>query len=97
MTDRPTGLERLMAMMSGQNPPPQTPKAPTPEEIAEQRNVLVANLMAVAEMLAPVFDHADGIRHELTRRGYSSQHAEQVAMVWLVSTVQTIGSAQGAS
>ena len=99
MTQRPNGLERLLGYVSarlGDEPSPEDkPKMPTREEIDHTRNELSNTLLAFAELMSPVFDHADGIRTDLTRRGWSPQAAEQVALVWLINSVQSVMSGWG--
>ncbi|MEU3785227.1 hypothetical protein [Streptomyces sp900129855] len=92
MTERPTGLDRLLGYvashLSDETAAKQGPKGLTPEEIDHKRNELSNSLLVFAELMAPIFDHADGVRADLKRRGWSAQAAEQVALVWLVNTVQ---------
>lgn len=92
MTERPSRIDRLLgymaAHMSDAPAGEDKPKEITREEIDRTRNQLTSNLMAFSELMGPIFDHADGIRADLERRKWSPQAAEQVALVWLLNSVQ---------
>ncbi|MER6632262.1 hypothetical protein ABT301_29280 [Streptomyces sp. NPDC000987] len=92
MTQRPNGLERLLGYVASHLPDEpgteERPKNLTREEIDRTRNEISNGLLAFGELMTPIFDHADGVRADLTRRGWSAQAAEQVALIWLVNTVQ---------
>ncbi|KUN32476.1 hypothetical protein AQJ11_02830 [Streptomyces corchorusii] len=96
MSDRPNGLDRLLGYVSAHLPDESKnePKRLTPEEIDRVRTELSNDLLAFAELMTPVFDHADGIRADLVRRRWSPQAAEQIALIWLVNTVQSIFGAR---
>jgi hypothetical protein len=87
MTQRPNGLDRLLGYVAGHTPDEDKPKMPSREEIDKTRNELSNSLMAFTELMAPIFDHADGIRTDLTRRGWSPETDEQVALTWLNNMV----------
>ncbi|WP_019061762.1 hypothetical protein [Streptomyces prunicolor] len=93
MTQRPTGLDRLLGYVAGRIPDEDStedkPKMPSREEIDDTRNELSNSLLAFTELMSPIFDHADGIRTDLTRRGWSPEAAEQVALMWLISMVNS--------
>ncbi|MEU2265012.1 hypothetical protein ABZ568_00860 [Streptomyces olindensis] len=92
MTERPNGFDRFLGLMAGhQSDEPAGEdklKEITREEIDRTRNQLTSSLMAFSELMGPIFDHADGIRADLVRREWSPQAAEQVALVWLINSVQ---------
>lgn len=68
------------------------PDLPTPEELAQQRHDLANAMLVFTEQMTPVFDTADGMRRDLEKRGYSPTAAEQVAIAWLLPTVNGIAS-----
>jgi len=56
---------------------------PTPDDLARERHVMSSQLLTLHEQITPIYDAADGIRADLTQRGYSPTAAEQVVTVWL--------------
>lgn len=63
-------------------------------QFLDQMRAELANvLLVMQEQLAPVYDAADGMRAELTKRGWSPAAAEQVAASWLSTALS--GAANG--
>lgn len=60
---------------------------PTRAELDRLRNDLTTSLLVMQEQMAPLYDAADGMRAELTKRGWSPTSAEQVATAWLAAAV----------
>lgn len=69
------------------------PKKPTAAELERMRNELSNALLLMSEQMAPIFDAAEGIKADMEKRGWSPTAAEQVALTWLTSAIQTLGSA----
>jgi hypothetical protein len=59
----------------------------TANDAAKQRAALSASLLEVNEQMSPLFDHADGIRADMERRGWSPTAAEQAALSWLMGAL----------
>lgn len=64
---------------------------PQPEADAARKQ-LALNMMQMSEIIAPVFDTADGMRAELEKRGWSPTAAEAAALEWLRGTLGAIGT-----
>lgn len=62
---------------------------PDVEELARMREELSNQLLAATEQMAPLFDAADGMKADMEKRGWSPTAAEQVALTWLVSSMQS--------
>lgn len=65
------------------NPPKETPAIPTTEQQKEIQTDLANGMLAMREMLRPLFDAADGMRADLEARGWSPTAAEKLTMTWL--------------
>jgi hypothetical protein len=56
----------------------------------EMRQRLAVGMLDMAGILTPIYDAADGMRHELESRGWSPAMAEHAAGVWLCGTLAAI-------
>lgn len=70
------------------------PKKPTPAELEAMRHQLSNALLMMSEQMTPIFDAADGVKTDMEKRGWSPTAAEQVALAWLMSAMN---SAMGVS
>lgn len=66
-----------------------------PEELAKSKAELTTALLQAAELMQPLYDAADGIRADMAKRGWSPTAAEQVAAVWLCTTLPAVLSGGG--
>jgi hypothetical protein len=46
------------------------------------------NMLALTEMMTPVFDAADGVKANMIARGWSPRAAEEVALEWLTNAIK---------
>ncbi|MGW2213315.1 hypothetical protein [Streptomyces sp. NPDC001781] len=63
---------------------------PSEDELERMRGELSNALLAMKEQMAPVFDAADGMRCDMTARGWSPAAAERAALAWLLGTMNSI-------
>ncbi|GGZ72970.1 hypothetical protein ACFOOM_01185 [Streptomyces echinoruber] len=62
---------------------------PSSSDMDRARHEISNALLAMTDLITPIFDKADGMRADLERRGWSPTAAEQVALVWLLNAVNS--------
>ncbi|MFE7399585.1 hypothetical protein [Streptomyces sp. NPDC057557] len=65
----------------------------TDPSIAEMREAVALSLMENAELLAPLFDAADGMKADLLARGWSPAIVDYLAGAWLSAMLAKAGAA----
>ena len=53
-------------------------------------DAMAAALIEWMEGIDPMIDAADGMRADLTRRGWSETAAEQIAQSWLIAAIEKV-------